>query len=74
MKSLNILFISSFPPDHSAGLARDFMRALTQHGHKVDFLTRYDFPGQKENEYNIYSERISDKIRRFCRSHPVMQK
>lgn len=74
MESLNILFISSFPPDHSAGLARDYMRALTSHGHKVDFLTRYDFPGQKDNEYNVYSERLSDKIRRFCRNHPIMQK
>ena len=74
MESLNILFISSFTPDHSAGLARDYMRALTSHGHKVDFLTRYDFPGQKDNEYNVYSERLSDKIRRFCRNHPIMQK
>lgn len=74
MESLNILFISSFPPDHSAGLARDYMRALTSHGHTVDFLTRYDFPGQKDNEYNVYSERLSDKIRRFCRNHPLLQK
>lgn len=74
MTPLRILFISSMPPDYSAGLARDFMKAMKLHGHEVDFLTRYSFPGQVEGEYNVYPESLSIKIRRWKDRHPFIKK
>lgn len=74
MNPLKILFISSMPPDHSAGLARDFMKAMKLHGHEVDFLTRYSFPGQTEGEYSVYPENLSIKIRRWKDKHPFIKK
>lgn len=64
-KKLDILFISSMPPDHSAGLARDYIKALRLAGHSVDFLTRYGFPGQQKDEISIYREGLSNKLRRL---------
>lgn len=69
-KSLNILFISNFPPTHSAGLANDYMRALKLAGHHVDYLTKYDYPGRKENEYYVLKEKKWMKLRRWCMKLP----
>ena len=53
MNPLHILFISSRPPQHSAGLADDMMNALIAAGHQVDFLTRFDFEDRKDNQYYV---------------------
>ena len=71
-KSLNILFISNFPPTHSAGLANDYMRALKLAGHHVDYLTKYDYPGRKENEYYVLKEKKWIKLRRWCMTLPLL--
>lgn len=59
MKSLDILFLSSKPPYHSAGLADDMMNALGEAGHNVEFLTLYDFAGRGENQYFVISNKPS---------------
>ena len=56
MKPLQVLFISSRPPQHSAGLADDMMNALTAAGHQVDFLTRFDFEGRKNNQFYVFKK------------------
>ena len=61
-KKYKVLFISSFPPERSAGLAIDYINALEEVGHEVDFLTLKGFPGQKENQYSIYKQTTSSKL------------
>ena len=61
-KKYKILFISSFPPERSAGLAIDYINALEEVGHEVDFLTLKGFTGQKENQYSIYKQTTSSKL------------
>ena len=61
-KKYKILFISSFPPERSAGLAIDYINALEEVGHEVDFLTLKGFSGQKENQYSIYKQTTSSKL------------
>ena len=68
-KRLNILFISNFPPSHSAGLARDYMHALEIAGHHVDYLTKYDYPGRKDNEYFVLKPKTWMKIREWSLRH-----
>ena len=57
-----ILFISSRPPQHSADLGNSIIKSLVAGGHKVDFLTRYDYRGRKDNEYFIEKVKKIDKL------------
>lgn len=67
-KTLNILFISSKPPQFSAGLGGELVKSLEKAGHNVDFLTRYDFEGRKPNDIYLYRS-FSNKIRSFVKKH-----
>jgi|GEM_PF-884485 len=49
-QSYKILLVSSRAPEHFAGLGADMMKSLTQVGHQVDYLTRYD-----SKDYNVIS-------------------
>ena len=57
--------ISGYSPSRSGGLAQDYINAFESVGHEVDFLTMYHFPGQKENQYNIYPEPLKEKLVRI---------
>lgn len=69
----SILIISAYPPSRSAGLAQDMITGLEGEGHNVDFFTMYAFKGQMENQYNIYPEPITDKLRRIKQMFPLLQ-
>lgn len=58
----NILAISGYPPERSAGLVMDYMTAMEEDGHSVDFFTMYSFSNQKKNHYNIYPRPFSDRL------------
>lgn len=70
---MRFLVVSSRPPLHSAGLARSLMDALEAQGHSVDFLTRFDYPGRRDNEQfaeqKSTSARLTDSLRDFSRRH-----
>ena len=70
----NILIVSAYPPSRSAGLAQDMMTGLEKEGHNVDFFTMYAFKGQKENQYCIYPEPVTDKLKRIKQMFPFLQK
>lgn len=67
-----ILFISSFPPERSAGLADDYMNALEDAGHEVDFLTLTGFTGQKENHYSVYKQSTTSKLGGMSRNNKIL--
>lgn len=69
----NILVISSYPPSRSGGLVQDNIEALSEDGHKVDFFTLYAFAGQKENQYSILPEPISDKLLNIKHKYPFLK-
>jgi glycosyltransferase involved in cell wall biosynthesis len=71
--SYNILVISSYPPSRSGGIVQDNMDALLEAGHKVDFFTMYSFAGQKENQFSILPEPISDKLVRLKKKFPLLE-
>lgn len=48
-----VLLLSGRPPVHSAGYVQDIINLIELAGCEVDFMTLYDFKGQKENQYNI---------------------
>ncbi len=73
-KNYKILIVSAYPPSRSAGLAQDMMTGLEMEGHNVDFFTMYAFKGQKENQYSIYPEPVTDKLRRVKQMFPFLQK
>ena len=68
----NILVISSYPPSRSGGIAQDNMDALLEAGHKVDFFTLFAFAGQKENQYSILPEPMTDKLVRLKQKFPFL--
>lgn len=70
-KPLNILFISSMPPQKSAGLGADYVKALEQAGHHVDFLTRYDYEGRRENDIYVYKD-LSTSIRLLAHKYKIL--
>ena len=70
-KSLRILFISSKPPQFSASLGADLIRSLENVGHKVDFLTRYDYEGRRPNDIFLYRN-ISNKIRNIVNKYKFL--
>ena len=72
-KHYNILIVSAYPPSRSAGLAQDMMTGLEREGHNVDFFTMYAYKGQKENQYCIYPEPVTDKLRRIKQMFPFLQ-
>ena len=45
----NLLYITSLPPTHSAGLVQAKIDALMSRGHNVDCMTIYDYDGKKDN-------------------------
>lgn len=69
LKPLNILLISSRPPQHSAGLAKDYIHALELFGHHVDFLTKYNYSGKGSNEYYVLREKLWMKVARWGGKH-----
>lgn len=64
---LNILLVSSRPPEHSANLGGDIVQALQKVGCTVEYLSLY--PSKQKNEYAVYSvldcapKTIVDKLR-----------
>lgn len=58
MKPLNILFLSSRLPSHSAGLAQDMMDALTDGGHHVTF----GYPGIEKDIYKATHKSFLEKL------------
>lgn len=69
---MRILYISSRPPKHSAGLAMGQMRSLVEAGHQVDFLTKYSFEGQESNMYSIYEKNWIDKLVDLRQKYPKL--
>lgn len=72
-KVYEVLVVSSYPPSRSGGLVQDNMDALTAIGHNVDFFTLYSFPGQKENQYNIFPAPLTDKLIRLRGQFPFLK-
>lgn len=73
-KKYNVLIVSAYPPSRSGGVAQDMMTALEQEGLSVDFFTMYAFKGQKSNQYNIYPEPITDRLKRIKQKYPFLGK
>ena len=69
---MRILYISSRPPKHSAGLAIDQMKSLIEAGHQVDFLTKYSFEGQESNMYSVYNKNWVDKLVDLRQKYPFL--
>ena len=69
---MRILYISSRPPKHSAGLALDQMKSLEMAGHQVDFLTKFSFEGQEENMYSVYEKNWIDKLVDLRQKYPIL--
>lgn len=63
-----ILFISTMPPSHSAGLGQDIINALNQADFDVDMIIKYPYRNQPENVKNAlpfpYKDWVRDKIRK----------
>ena len=57
-----VLLISGRPPMHSAGYVQDTINSLELADCKVDFLTLYDFKGQKEDQYNVLKKPLKLKL------------
>lgn len=57
MKPLNILFLSAYPLEHSANLAKDHIEVLESAGHTVDF----NYPGMLD-EYKPLGESLGYRI------------
>jgi len=69
---MRILYISSRPPKHSAGLAMDQMKSLVEAGHQVDFLTKIAFEGQESNMYSVYEKNWIDKLVDLRQKYPFL--
>lgn len=69
-----ILLISGRPPMHSAGFGKDIIIMLEQTGAKVDFLTLYEFEGQKDNQFNIFKKPFKLMITEMLSKHPWLRK
>lgn len=69
---MRILYISSRPPKHSAGLAMDQMKSLVEAGHQVDFLTKFAFEGQESNMYSVYEKSWIDKLVDLRQKYPFL--
>lgn len=64
----NLLYITSLPPTHSAGLVQAKIDALVSRGHNVDCMTVYDYEGKRDNIITLLPkpERLRpSKLRRF---------
>lgn len=72
-ETYKILILSSYPPERSAGLAQDYINAFKKEGHKVDFLTLYDYPGRGEKEYCVFPEHLSTRVRRWANKFPILR-
>ena len=70
MTKKRILYISSRPPYHSAGLAEDGMKVFKRMGYDVDFLTLYPFIGQKKNQFSVLSRPLSLTFRQLRERYP----
>lgn len=70
MTKKRILYISSRPPYHSAGLAEDGMKVFMRMGYDVDFLTLYPFIGQKKNQYSVLPRPLSLIFRQLRERYP----
>lgn len=68
-----ILLISGRPPMHSAGFVQDTINLLEQAGSKVDFMTLYDFEGQKENHFNVFRKPLRLKLIELLTKHPWLR-
>lgn len=64
-----VLLLSGRPPIHSAGYVDDTIKLLEIAGCKVDFLTLFNFDGQKENQYNLLKKPIKTKVLEFISKH-----
>lgn len=69
---MRILYISSRPPKHSAGLALDQMKSLKMAGHEVDFLTKFSFDGQESNMYSVDEKNWVDKLVDLRQKYPIL--
>lgn len=52
----NLLYITSLPPTHSAGLVQAKLDALISRGHNVDCITVYDYEGKKNNIIALFPQ------------------
>lgn len=62
-KSLKILILSTFPPEHSAGLGANVMTALLNGGHDVTYISRYK--GSSAYSHVSVEESVHDKNKRI---------
>lgn len=69
---MRILFISSRPLKHSAGLAMDHIKSLEMAGHEVDFLTKYPFEGQERNMYSVCKKNWIDRFVDLRQKYPLL--
>ena len=66
-KPMRILFLSSMPPTHSAGLGNDIRASLQARGHRVDMISLY---GDEKSDYTYLftvrrSDALMERLRRF---------
>lgn len=73
-KKLQILYIAGVSPYHFANMVYDAITALEQAGHEVDFLTLYEFDGQKKNMHSVYEMRTVFKLRKIYMSSRLLKK
>ena len=57
-RKLRILYVAGVSPYHFANMVLDNITALERAGHSVDFITCYEFEGQKANMYSVYGLRL----------------
>ena len=71
-RKLKILYVAGVSPYHFANMVLDNITALERAGHFVDFITRYEFEGQKANMYSVYDLPFILKIRKYYLKIPFL--
>lgn len=68
-----VLLISGRPPIHSAGYVNDTIHLLEKADCNVDFLTLYNFEGQKDNQYNVFAKPIKQRLVEYLNKYPWLR-
>ena len=69
-----VLLFSGRPPMHSAGYVQDIINMLVRAGCNVDFMTLYNFEGQKENQYNLLPKPWNIKVIEVLQKHQWLRR
>lgn len=71
-RKLRILYVAGVSPYHFANMVLDNITALERAGHSVDFITCYEFEGQKANMYSVYGLPFILKLRNYYLKIPFL--